>query len=191
MARYVRDLTYQETIYKRRLRTITVGKHRLRTVTVQRELLRDPLLDSISSLKTLRGAGKIEDVLRCIFDPYDPELEHFVMVIVSSADEVVGFKLLASGTQTSVMVDRRLVFKNALFLGARAIILAHNHPNGSLLPSPTDLELTKALAEGARLLGIEVLDHIILTPNGTCSSIKEREPHLFPAGKVEPSGQMS
>ncbi|HEX2568138.1 MAG TPA: JAB domain-containing protein [Polyangia bacterium] len=181
MARYVRDLTYQETIYK----------WRLRTITVRRELPRDPFLGSISSLKTLRGAGEIEDVLRCIFNQYDDEQEHFVMVIVSPADEVVGFKLLASGTQTSVMVDRRLVFKNALFLGARAIILAHNHPNGSLIPSATDLELTKALAEGARLLGIEVLDHIILTPNGTCASIKEREPHLFPAGKVEPSGQMS
>jgi hypothetical protein len=191
MARYIRDLTYRETIYKRRVRTITVDKRRLRIFTMQRSLPRDPLWGSISSLKALRGAGELEDVLRCIFGPYDDEQEHFIMVIVGLADEVIGFKLLASGPQTSVMVDPQLVFKNALFLGARAIILAHNHPNGSLVPSPTDLELTKALADGAWLLGIEVLDHIILMPNGTCASIKEREPHLFPSGKVDPSSTMS
>jgi DNA repair protein RadC len=90
---------------------------------------------------------------------------------------------LSSGTRTNVMVDQILMFRNALLLGARSIIVAHNHPDGSLAPSAQDLVLTKSLIEAGQILNIEVLDHIIVTPRGTCASLKEREPHLFPPSK--------
>ena len=85
------------------------------------------------------------------------------------------------------MVDRKLIFRSAIALGARAIIVAHNHPNGSLVPSPHDLTLTKTLVDGGEILDIEVLDHIIISPKGTCASIKEREPLLWPPTKPNTS----
>jgi DNA repair protein RadC len=176
MIRHVRDFTYEQTIYKKRLRTITL------------RIRKTPASNEGRSLLTVAGAGEIEDVLRSIFEQYDEDQEHFVLLVFDGAHELLGFKRLASGTQTSVMVDRALVFRNALLLGARSIIVAHNHPNGSLVPSPDDVTLTKALVELGQLMMVEVLDHIIISPKGTCASMKEREPLLWPPAKPDTSG---
>ncbi|HEX2574485.1 MAG TPA: JAB domain-containing protein [Polyangia bacterium] len=175
MIRHVRDFTNEQTIYKKRLRTITL------------RLRRTPASNEGRSLLTVGGAGEVEDVLRSIFEQYDEDQEHFVLLVFDGSHELLGFKRLASGTQTSVMVDRALVFRNALLLGARSIMVAHNHPNGSLVPSPDDVTLTKALVELGHSIMIEVLDHIIISPKGTCASMKEREPLLWPPLKSDAS----
>jgi DNA repair protein RadC len=64
------------------------------------------------------------------------------------------------------MVDVRLVFKMALELGATALILCHNHPSGTLIPSDADKQITRKLKAAGQNLDIQVLDHIIVTENG-------------------------
>ena len=177
MVRSVRDFTYDQTIY--------VYKRRLRTITLR--IKDDGSASEYKRLLTVGGNGDVEAVLRSIFEQYDDDQEHFVMLVLDQEHEVVGFKRLASGTQTSVMVDRKLIFRSAIALGARAIIVAHNHPNGSLVPSSHDLALTRTLVDGGEILDIEVLDHIIISPKGTCASIKEREPLLWPPAKPDSS----
>ena len=66
------------------------------------------------------------------------------------------------------MVDPKEVFKVAFKVGADAIIVAHNHPSGNLMPSKADLRLTEELKSRAKWLGLEFIDHIILgSPNST------------------------
>ena len=73
---------------------------------------------------------------------------------------------LSKGGITGTMVDVRLAFKKALELGAVSIILAHNHPSGTLKPSQADIQLTKKLKTAGESLDIKVLDHVIVTEAG-------------------------
>ena len=70
---------------------------------------------------------------------------------------------LSKGGITGTMVDVRLVLKTALEVGATGIILAHNHPSGTLKPSEADKQLTTKLSVAAKSLDIKVLDHLIIT----------------------------
>ena len=70
---------------------------------------------------------------------------------------------LSKGGMTGTLVDTRLVMKQALDVGATAIILAHNHPSGTLKASNADLAITKKLKEAGELLDIKILDHLIIT----------------------------
>ena len=78
------------------------------------------------------------------------------------------------GTLNYNIVHPREVFEPAVKHLAASIILAHNHPSGTLEPSPEDLALNKRLVEAGKILGIQILDHIIVTKTGF-SSFKEKD----------------
>ena len=80
----------------------------------------------------------------------------------------------AVGTANAINVHPRDVFRDAIKYNAVSIIVAHNHPSGDLTASREDLELTRKLREGGKLLGINVLDHLILSPTGEYVSLQER-----------------
>jgi DNA repair protein RadC len=67
----------------------------------------------------------------------------------------------------------REVFKAALLANASAVILGHNHPSGNVTPSPEDLAITKRIAGGGELMGIQLADHVIVSADGTYFSFKE------------------
>ena len=92
-------------------------------------------------------------------------LEHFKIMILDRAHRVKGIFLLATGGMSGVVVDPRIVFRLALETFASSIILAHNHPSENLRPSQADMEVTRQLREGGKLLQIAVLDHLIITPD--------------------------
>lgn len=73
---------------------------------------------------------------------------------------------VASGGFAGVFVFPKVFFSVALKCGAHGMILAHNHPSGELMPSTADISLTAKLKAGGKLLGIEVFDHLILSPDG-------------------------
>lgn len=81
---------------------------------------------------------------------------------------------LSKGGITGTVVDIRLAFKQALQLGAVAIILAHNHPSGTLKPSHADIQLTKKLKLAGESLDIKVLDHLIVTEKAYFSFADEQ-----------------
>lgn len=91
--------------------------------------------------------------------------EHFVMLSLDSRYNLIKISDISLGSVNSSIVHPREVFKEAIQASAAQIIVAHNHPSGGLEPSPEDLALTRRLAETAKIIGIELLDHIIVTAN--------------------------
>ncbi len=89
-------------------------------------------------------------------------IEQFKMILLNNANQVLGIMELSTGGTLSTTVDVKLIFAAALLTNAHKIILAHNHPSGSLQPSKTDLEMTSKIIEAGRLLEIKVIDHLIL-----------------------------
>lgn len=78
----------------------------------------------------------------------------------------LGISTVSIGTLNTDLVHPREVFKEAISHSVASVILAHNYPSGDLEPSEDDLSITKRLTEAGKILGIEVLDHIIVTKNG-------------------------
>lgn len=89
--------------------------------------------------------------------------EEFWILYLNNSNKVIKSSLLSKGGITGTLVDVRLVFKDAIQLGAVGIILAHNHPSGTLNPSQSDIQLTKKLKLAGESLDIKVLDHLIVT----------------------------
>jgi DNA repair protein RadC len=112
--------------------------------------------------------------LKSIYRQLDDDQEHMVMLVLNVSNEVTGFKVIASGTQTSGPADAKIIFRNALMLGATKIVLAHNHPSGNLKPSEADIRFTKKLIEAGKALEIPVVDHFIVSHKGYVSMRKEK-----------------
>ncbi len=105
-----------------------------------------------------------KDVFELLF-PLIGELQHeeFWIVYVNNSNKVIHKSQLSKGGITGTLVDVRLVLRKALELGAVGIVLAHNHPSGTLRPSASDKKITQKLKTAAEALDIKVLDHLILT----------------------------
>ena len=78
------------------------------------------------------------------------------------------------GSINASIVHPREVMKCAILNNAAAIIVSHQHPSGNPAPSQEDIEVTKRLAEAGKLIGIEVLDHVIVSYTGKYVSLKEK-----------------
>ena len=89
--------------------------------------------------------------------------EEFWIVYLNNSNKVIHKSQLSKGGITGTLVDVRLVLKQALELGAVGIILAHNHPSGTLKPSVADKQITEKLKKASEALDIKVLDHLIVT----------------------------
>jgi DNA repair protein RadC len=92
--------------------------------------------------------------------------EQFVALYLNRANQVLGLYKVATGGQSSVVADPRMILATALKIAAMSVIVAHNHPSGIMKPSRLDEELTLKLKEGAKFLDVKVLDHLIVSPSG-------------------------
>ena len=112
-----------------------------------------------------------------LLQPIIGELEHeeFWIVYLNNSNKVLHRAQLSKGGITGTLVDVRLVMKQALELGAVALILAHNHPSGTLKPSAADKQITQKLKTAAEVLDIKVLDHLIITQKEYFSFADEGE----------------
>jgi len=106
-------------------------------------------------------------------DIRESKKEHFVVFFLDTQNGEIKRELISIGTLNSSLIHPREVFEPAIKHLASHIILTHNHPSGSLEPSDHDLAITKRLTDSGRLLGIEVIDHVIITGGGF-SSLKEK-----------------
>lgn len=112
------------------------------------------------------------DILPLIRHFSDRKQEHFLAVTVNGANEVLNIRVVSIGLIDRSPVHPREVFADAVAERASGIIVAHNHPAGSLDPSPADIEATKQLKEAGRFVGIELLDHIIFNRDGYFSFLE-------------------
>ncbi len=104
----------------------------------------------------------------------DLQHEEFWILYLNNANKVLLSTQLSKGGLTGTLVDVRIVMKQALELGAVALILAHNHPSGSLRPSKADKEVTQKLKNAASALDIKILDHLIITQKAYFSFADEK-----------------
>lgn len=105
-------------------------------------------------------------------DWYDPNKEAFVVFLLNTRMNCIGFNLVALGTLTEVCCHPREVFRPAIAGAAYAIAIAHNHPSGDPAPSDADRRITRRLRECGETLGIQVIDHVVI---GNESQLSFRE----------------
>ncbi len=89
--------------------------------------------------------------------------EEFKVLLLNRANDVLGIYPLSKGGVSGTVVDVKLLLASAIKANASGIIIAHNHPSGNLKPSEQDTRLTRKIKEGAKLLDLNLLDHLIVT----------------------------
>jgi len=114
---------------------------------------------------TVKCSRDAQDIF---FDSWDKSsIEHretFKMLLLNRANKVLGISTLSEGGLSGTVTDVRLIYQHAIKGNASGIIISHNHPSGNTNPSESDLKITKKIKEAGELLDIQLLDHIILTP---------------------------
>ena len=136
----------------------------------------------VSELKRRKYRGREEIVIRGpedLFKLLRPRIgredrEHFVAVLLSTRNAVIGIETISVGSLNASIVHPREVFKPAILHSAAAIALAHNHPSGDVTPSEEDLAITRRLKEAGNLLGIDLVDHVVIG-HRSFTSLKERK----------------
>lgn len=100
-----------------------------------------------------------------VFHPYlaDLKTEEFWALYLNQSNKVIHIEKLTQGGISQSVVDVRILFKIGLEKFATAVIVAHNHPSGNLKPSSEDINITKKISEGGKILSINLLDHLIIT----------------------------
>jgi DNA repair protein RadC len=116
----------------------------------------------------------IKDVIAQFSYLKEKEREHLAALYLNARNEIIFKKHLFVGTLDANICHPREVFKYALTQNAASIILIHNHPSGDSEPSKADLEITKRILEAGKIMGIDLLDHIIITKNHFFSFKKKK-----------------
>lgn len=98
----------------------------------------------------------------CMEDMRYYDKEHFKIILLNTKNQVISTELISIGSLNASIVHPREIFTLPIRKSAAAIILVHNHPSGDPTPSNEDLKVTRRLCEAGRILGIEVIDHIII-----------------------------
>jgi len=115
-----------------------------------------------------------KDAVAQLSDMRDLKKEHFVVLYLNAKNQLVHKETISMGTLNANLVHPREVFEPALKYSAAQIIAAHNHPSGDPKPSEDDLEVTKRLTEAGKMMGIELMDHVIVSKNSHFSFKEEK-----------------
>lgn len=115
------------------------------------------------------------DVYPLVSHYADKEQEHFLVLSLNGAHEVIDKSVASVGLMNRALVHPREIFKRAITKNAAAIVMAHNHPSGNTQPSPEDHEVTKRIKDAGSILGITVLDHVIFSTSGYYSFLEHGE----------------
>lgn len=114
--------------------------------------------------KKVRSPADVEEVVRTFIGHADREV--FLALYLSTANNINSIHVVSIGSLNQLVVHPRECFKAALLSNADAVILAHNHPSGEVIPSAEDKQITIKLRECGQLLNIRVLDHVIVGDKG-------------------------
>ncbi len=145
---------------------------------MQKELIytKDFLLNELWALETANPVKKITapaDVLSAVWEYTEKDQEHFLVVDLNGAHEIIEIRIITKGLVNRTLVHPREIYREAIVNNASTIILIHNHPSGNYEPSTEDIEITKRIKNAGVIIGIEVLDHIIIARRGHYSFLEE------------------
>jgi DNA repair protein RadC len=138
------------------LAAIELGKRVLQAIPPEKTVVDDPAIAAAALSHELMWQSQ----------------ERFAVVLLDIRHRLLGTKVITIGTATETLAHPREIFKEVIRNGAVRCIVAHNHPSGNLDPSPEDLSLTRQLLQGAQILAIPVLDHLIIG-NGDYRSLRQ------------------
>jgi DNA repair protein RadC len=111
-------------------------------------------------------------IARDLLKMHEETEEYMQMLCMNNKNVVTGILQISHGNVNSAIVGTREVFQKALLANAVSIILMHNHPSGDPMPSNEDIKVTERLVEAGKLLGVNVLDHLVIG-RGRYVSLKE------------------
>ena len=149
-----------------------IGEAKAITIAAALELGRRRRGEEALQKKKITSSLSVFELMQPIIG--DLAHEEFWIVYLNNSNKVLQTSQLSKGGITGTVVDIRLAFKNAIQLGAVAVILAHNHPSGTLKPSQADIQLTKKLKTAGESLDIKDLDHLIVTEKAYFSFADEQ-----------------
>jgi len=148
-----------------------IGEAKAITIVAAMELGRRRRGEEAVQRKQITSAEAVFEVMQPIIG--DLGHEEFWILYLNNSNKILQKLQLSKGGMTGTLVDVRLAFKNALEVGATSVILAHNHPSGTLKPSEADKQLTRKLKLAGESLDIKVLDHLIVTQKSYFSFANE------------------
>ena len=148
-----------------------IGEAKAISIIAALELGRRRRAEEVVELKKVTSSKIIFEIMQ----PIIGELPHeeFWIIYLNNSNKVISKAQLSKGGITGTLVDVRIVFKTALEMGATGLILCHNHPSGTLIPSDADKQITKKLKLAGDSLEIKVLDHLIVTETSYFSFVDE------------------
>ena len=148
-----------------------VGPAKACTILAAQELVKRELKIGEATLPIIRST---KDVIAQAVYMRDKTREHLMVIFLNARNEMIYKKPMFIGTLNANLVHPREIFQEALKQNAASVILVHNHPSGDAEPSQDDLEITKRIVEAGKIMGIDVLDHVIITKNKTFSFKEQR-----------------
>lgn len=120
----------------------------------------------------ITGPGTAARVASELLNGYDREV--FLAIALSTSGRVIGAHVAHMGTIDSCVASAREVFRFALLVNARSVVVAHNHPSGNLEPSRADVQVTKQLAEAGKAIGIPLSDSLVIGFDRQFTSLAQR-----------------
>jgi len=93
----------------------------------------------------------------------NPDREQFCIALLNAKNQIIGLNIVSTGGLSSAPVDIANILKPAILANAAAMILCHNHPSGDISPSSQDINITKKIVKAAKIMGISVLEHLVIS----------------------------
>jgi DNA repair protein RadC len=137
-----------------------LGPAKACAIRASHELSRRALSVDVDVLPSIRSPS---DVANAVAKIRKSRKENFVILCLNARNQVIRKETISIGSLNASIVHPREVFQPAIRESAASIVLAHNHPSGDTNPSDDDIELTRRLVRAGEILGIEVLDHVIVS----------------------------
>lgn len=123
-------------------------------------LIKDPGVYAPANVSSSTGAAEM--FRKLLAEKGSTDREQFIVLMLNGQNSVLGFNMAAIGGHNCAQVRLPEIFRVLLLAGAASFVVGHNHPSGCRDPSIEDMNLTRDIIKGARILGLNLLDHIIL-----------------------------
>ncbi|ALS03316.1 hypothetical protein ATZ33_09960 [Enterococcus silesiacus] len=176
-------LNYFNHLYELKNATLTEmmeikGIGRIKAIELRAAIEFGYRIQQSTQLKLGRVSSSYQIAQSLIYELQDFQQEHLVCLYLNTKNEVIKQETVFKGSLNQSVAHPREIFRSAVKYSAARLILAHNHPSGNPTPSESDIHFTQRMQECGKMMGIEVLDHIII---GEQVYISMREENFFAA----------
>lgn len=138
-----------------------IGEAKATTIVTALEFGKRKQFEKKQQISKITSSFDVAKIMQPIIG--DLEHEEFWVLYLNNSNKILAKHQISKGGLTATLVDVRIIFKKALELFAIGLILCHNHPSGKLIPSNSDIELTKKIKKATTTLDLKLLDHLIIT----------------------------